>query len=238
MAFGMLRRKRRASLESAASVRNVFISYARENGVYVARLVERLREHDVDAWFDRDIEAGRQWATQLRQQMAASAAIVLVMSPAAARSKWVRIELRAAGRLAKPILPLLLAGALFRKLANVQYESVEGEVMPSDAFIDRLRELTGAKERPPRRLALFQEGVIPLTVNHFQQRGEVAIVEAALASDRGAAFIVQLSGMGGVGKTQLATVVAARQVRRHNLDVFIWANASSRDSVVSDYARR
>lgn len=54
--------------------------------------------------------------------------------------------------------------------------------------------------------------------------------------ESGGAAIV-LSGMGGVGKTQLAVDIAERLWTNGDVDLLIWAAAGSRESIVADYAR-
>jgi hypothetical protein len=46
-----------------------------------------------------------------------------------------------------------------------------------------------------------------------------------------------LSGLGGVGKTQLAAGLAHRVWDRHDVDLLVWVPATSRDSVVTSYAQ-
>jgi hypothetical protein len=49
----------------------VFISYVRENSKDVARLVEALKAHEVDVWFDKThLKPGDRWADVIRHEIA------------------------------------------------------------------------------------------------------------------------------------------------------------------------
>ncbi|MCH5677276.1 tetratricopeptide repeat protein [Streptomyces gilvus] len=82
-----------------------------------------------------------------------------------------------------------------------------------------------------------QVGVIPPAARSFQPRAEASRLRAAL----GGAGQVVLSGMGGVGKTQLAADYARTAWSdtgdTGGLDVLVWANAGSRDALVAAYAQ-
>jgi hypothetical protein len=44
-----------------------------------------------------------------------------------------------------------------------------------------------------------------------------------------------LSGLGGVGKTQLAAGLARRVWRERSVDLLVWVPATSRDAIVAGY---
>ncbi|MFE5860196.1 FxSxx-COOH system tetratricopeptide repeat protein, partial [Streptomyces virginiae] len=82
-----------------------------------------------------------------------------------------------------------------------------------------------------------QVGVIPSRALTFQNRLEAARLQAAVA-DGGTAVLGQvLTGMGGVGKTQLAADYARTTWQDGSLDVLVWVTASSRSAVVTSYAQ-
>jgi hypothetical protein len=69
------------------------------------------------------------------------------MSPVADESVWVEREIRRAEILGKPILPILLAGEPFFRLADMQYEDVTGGQSPSSRFVAKLSALVNANTR-------------------------------------------------------------------------------------------
>jgi tetratricopeptide (TPR) repeat protein len=212
---------------------HVFVSYAHSDIAYVRRLVNHLTERGVTVWFDEDIASGDRWNTVLRDRVRDCDALVLVMSPAAAASEWVRREVDLATESRRPVLPLLLAGGVILGLEETQYESVVDGRMPSPAFVDQLRSVQGGQTgRPVRARARHLVGVLPNQAQCFQERDLLA----ALSSGEPGHTQV-LTGMGGVGKTQLAAAVARRLLDMSTLDTLVWVNAASQDSVVSAYAR-
>ncbi|SCL20256.1 Tetratricopeptide repeat-containing protein [Micromonospora pallida] len=88
--------------------------------------------------------------------------------------------------------------------------------------------------RRPSGADRVRVGRIPPAAASWQNRQErLALVKAARAG-RTAVLTQVLSGMGGVGKTQLAAWFA-REVR-DEVDVLVWATAVGRDPIVAAYA--
>ena len=101
---------------------------------------------------------------------------------------------------------------------NIQYVFVGGDVLPRGW---------------PRLI-----GAMPPEADRFHERdlpGELAdrLSSGGLA---GAAVVVVLSGLGGVGKTQLAAHVARRGFESGDLDLVVWIPGSSRDAIVAGFA--
>jgi hypothetical protein len=135
---------RRAVRQAGAIADHVFVSYSRNDQDYVDHLVAHLRAAGLDVWIDKGIDHGSTWPSVIRDAVDTCGALVVVMTPAAERSEWVANEIQRAKVKSLPILPLLLDGLPFFVLGVVQHESVVGGAMPSAAFVQRLRALTGA----------------------------------------------------------------------------------------------
>jgi len=117
---------------------HVFISYAREDQAYARELAADLRSRGFGVWMDDRIDFGDRWWQTIVQAVGASAAIIVVMTPAAEVSEWVEKEILLARREKKPTFPLLLRGQGLALLITVQYADVTHGRMPPDSFYERL----------------------------------------------------------------------------------------------------
>jgi hypothetical protein len=95
--------------------------------------------------------------------------------------------------------------------------------------------LTMVVKQGPREPAAWphQVGLVPPRALSFQPRTELERLKEAVR-DGGTAV---LTGMGGVGKTQLAADYAHTTWLRGRLDVLVWISARSRSAVVTGYAQ-
>ncbi|WP_431330487.1 tetratricopeptide repeat protein [Streptomyces sp. IPPR8] len=82
-----------------------------------------------------------------------------------------------------------------------------------------------------------QVGVIPPEAQSFQHRAEADRLRATVAGGGTTMLSQVLTGMGGVGKTQLAAAHARAAWDDGRLDVLVWITASAQSSVVSGYAQ-
>jgi len=105
--------------------------------------------------------------------------------------------------------------------------------------------LSAASAADQRESWPLQSGPVPALADNYCARTETGI---ALGNAPGAGEILVLAGpsqndwsgqiaTGGTGKTQLATAAALELMRTGSADALIWVNASSRDAVLSGYAR-
>jgi tetratricopeptide (TPR) repeat protein len=94
-------------------------------------------------------------------------------------------------------------------------------------------------QRAPREPAAWphQVGVIPSAARSFQHRAEADRLRAAVEGGGTAVLSQVLTGMGGVGKTQLAADYARAAWNDGSLDVLVWVTASAQSPVVSAYAQ-
>ncbi|MCK6579169.1 MAG: toll/interleukin-1 receptor domain-containing protein [Anaerolineae bacterium] len=127
---------------------HAFISYAHEDADYVRRLVQALERRGIAAWIDDQIPKGALWAQSVIENLTGSAALVVIMTPAAEGSEWVQKELLIALDRRLPVFPLLLEGKPFPLIIDRQYEDVGGGALPSQAFSARLKEVVGGRNAP------------------------------------------------------------------------------------------
>ncbi|MFF7074513.1 tetratricopeptide repeat protein [Streptomyces pseudovenezuelae] len=94
-------------------------------------------------------------------------------------------------------------------------------------------------QHAPREPASWphQVGVIPSPARSFQHRAEADRLRAAVEGGGTAVLSQVLTGMGGVGKTQLAADYSRAAWDDGGLDVLVWVTASAQSPVVSGYAQ-
>ncbi|MFE9751408.1 tetratricopeptide repeat protein [Saccharothrix saharensis] len=86
---------------------------------------------------------------------------------------------------------------------------------------------------PVRVVWPVRVGIPPETVQHYRQRRAHAVLAETLSAGRAG---VVVSGLGGVGKTQLAARHGWSVWTDASVDVAVWVSALSRDAVVTLYS--
>jgi hypothetical protein len=71
----------------------VFISYSPHDEDLARKVAEGLRKSGLEVWDDRNIFPGDNWAKKTSQALEQSKAMVVLITPEALRSKWVRWEI-------------------------------------------------------------------------------------------------------------------------------------------------
>lgn len=89
---------------------DVFISYARSDEAFAARLAGVLEALGLTVWWDRNLATGDDWELEIERQLDAAAAVVVVWSPSSVKSKPVRAEARRADRKGK-LAPIVIDNA-------------------------------------------------------------------------------------------------------------------------------
>jgi hypothetical protein len=89
---------------------DVYISYAHRDYEAVVRLRDMLVANGVTVWWDRDLVPGMPWLQTIEQAEDYARALVVVGSPDAADSRWVRRDIDQALRLKLSIFPVWLRG--------------------------------------------------------------------------------------------------------------------------------
>jgi hypothetical protein len=188
---------------------------------------------------DNQIPSGERWEQVLRDKIATCSAVIVVVSPDAALSTWVDREVRYARRLGKRIIPIRYRGGRMDVVNHLQFGSASEAGVPSDDFIDRLRRL------PPYVPAMTRIiGPVPGEADCFQDRRLASNLDGSLVSGDVAELsglpkrsTQILSGLGGVGKTQIAASIAQSLHAAGDLDLLIWVTAHSRDTIWQGYAQ-
>lgn len=123
---------------------HIFISYSKHDASYAHKLVARLRQEGYDVWIDdRRLRSSDDWWPSIVHAIWSCAAIIVIMTPASDRSRWVQREITIADQRHKPIFPLLLDGGMdtpnWSIFVRTQFQDVRGGTMPSQTFFDDLQ---------------------------------------------------------------------------------------------------
>jgi TIR domain-containing protein len=94
------------------STPDIFLSYSRRNKEIQQRVVGWLRTRGFSVWVDNEgLTPGTPvWEAEIERAIAAAAAAVVLLSPEAKNSQWVRAETEYAKKNGKRVYPVLIAG--------------------------------------------------------------------------------------------------------------------------------
>ena len=120
----------------------IFLSHSDRDRTFVARLAETLRRHGLPVWYSgTDIVGAQQWHDEIGSALRRCDWFVLVLSPSAVNSTWVKRELIFAlqqNRLDDRIVPLLFESCDYTTLSWT---------LPSLQIIDFMQDFErGARE--------------------------------------------------------------------------------------------
>jgi len=94
--------------EASTAERSIFISYAHEDKDFAFNLASNLKLHEVSVWIDyQGIRVGDRVDDVIENEILACSEFLVVLSPDARKSDWVKNETQFALNEKKPVLPLL-----------------------------------------------------------------------------------------------------------------------------------
>ncbi|NTU56684.1 MAG: toll/interleukin-1 receptor domain-containing protein, partial [Anaerolineales bacterium] len=109
--------------------KEIFISYSRRDQEFVTRLASDLNAQVAGVWFDQSaIQPGEKWHDEIMEGIRDCKAFVLVLSPDAVESKYVREELNKALELGKTIFPVIYRPAKW----SGEFEAVVRDIQTLD----------------------------------------------------------------------------------------------------------
>lgn len=164
---------------------DVFISYAREDRDTAQALAQALAAQGLDAWWDRELTGGGDFAQEIAVQLKAAALVVVLWSEYAVASEFVRDE-SARARDAKKLLPVRITEVElplgFGTLNTLDLLGWRGDD-DEDGFVDLLAQvrarLAAGQGEPARPLPLHDpEG----GVTRRRQRRQWLVGGASLAA--------------------------------------------------------
>jgi hypothetical protein len=151
--------------------KDIFISYSRRDQEFVTRLASDLDTQVAGVWFDQStIQAGQKWHDEIMDGIRECKAFILVLSPDAVESKYVREEVNKALELGKTIFPVIYRPAKWTD----EFESLVHEVQTLDlrsgSYIDSFHKLVdglieaGAGKATIERPFLRQSAKTPMNI--------------------------------------------------------------------------
>jgi hypothetical protein len=151
--------------------KDIFISYSRRDQEFVTRFASDLNAQVAGVWFDQSaIQLGENWHEEIMDGIRECKAFILVLSPDAAESKYVREEVNKALELGKTIYPVIYRAAKW----TGEFESLVKEIQTLDlrsgSYTDNFQKLVdglievGAVKIAGERPFLRQSTKIPLNI--------------------------------------------------------------------------
>ncbi len=220
----------------------IFLSYARcDDEAFVRRLYESLTARGFDVWFDRESMPSRQltFHQEIIDAIAARDRFVLVVGPGVAQSDYVIQEWRYAYEMDKPVKCVLRLGE--ETLVPDELKLIDYSDLRDDRRYDaELEKLARQLSDPPPPLGKLI-GVPSLPRHLLARTNRVRALKDAVLADlmnptviTGAAARAGIHGMGGIGKSVLATMLARdREVRRAFPDGVAWVNIGQEPSITT-----
>ena len=138
----------------------VFLSYAREDAPVAKGIAECIGGAGHDVWWDRHIQGGSRFASEIDRELKGADAVVVLWTPASIESAWVQDE-AAEGRDSGRLVPVTLGGSRpplgFRQFHTVDLGAWDGngEPLETDDLIDAIAKIAGSgqKARGPSAVA-------------------------------------------------------------------------------------
>ena len=132
----------------------VFLSYAREDEPAAKQLAESIGRAGHDVWWDRHIQGGSRFSTEIDRELKSAEAVVVLWSPLSVESAWVQDE-AAEGRDTNRLVPVSLNGSRpplgFRQFHTVWPNGTATANPTSSAICSRQSPKPPVIMRPPRR---------------------------------------------------------------------------------------
>ncbi|WP_309661093.1 TIR domain-containing protein [Sphingomonas sp.] len=127
---------------------NVFLSYAREDEAAAKQLAEGIGGAGHEVWWDRHIQGGSRFSTEIDRALKSAEAVVVLWSPASVESAWVQDE-AAEGRDSGRLVPVSLAGTRpplgFRQFHTVELGKFNGAAGELNDLLDAISKTAGSK---------------------------------------------------------------------------------------------
>ncbi|HSL28825.1 MAG TPA: toll/interleukin-1 receptor domain-containing protein [Anaerolineales bacterium] len=121
---------------------DIFISYSRRDQEFVTRLASDLNAQVAGVWFDQStIQLGQKWHDEIMDGIRECKAFILVLSPDAMESRYVREEVSKALELGKTIFPVIYRPAKWIDEFETLVKEVQTLDLRSGSYTDNFQKL-------------------------------------------------------------------------------------------------
>ncbi len=141
---------------------HIFISYSREDVDFARYLRAQFETEGYRVWMDEQrLHPGSDWWDEIENNIITCSVFMVVMSPNSAGSKWVKREILCAEDNHRPIFPILLAGKVFGRLADLQAENMMGGITAklSQRLLDSLKGLLSTNTNTPLMVKITKANI-------------------------------------------------------------------------------
>ena len=122
--------------------KEIFISYSRRDQEFVTRLAHDLNEQVAFVWFDRStIQPGQRWHDEIMEGIQECKAFIVVLSPDAMESRYVREEVDKALELGKTIFPVIYRPAEWTGVFESLVSDVQTLDLRSGSYTENFQKL-------------------------------------------------------------------------------------------------
>ena len=122
--------------------KDIFISYSRRDQEFVTRLASDLNAQVAGVWFDQSaIQAGQKWHGEIMEGIRECKAFILVLSPDALASRYVREEVNKALELGKMIFPVVYRPAKWTGEFEALVHDIQTLDLRSGSYTDNFQKL-------------------------------------------------------------------------------------------------
>ena len=204
----------------------IFISYSSKEKDIASLVRETLENNGITCWMaPESIPASSGYAAEITEAIANAKVVVLVLSSPSMESRWVAKEVDFAICENKPIIPFHIDDSKLTRtfqlyLNNVQHNDAYRRIkLALGDLLDNVTALIGKKTEDAAR--------IHLKPSYREPNGSFCGREAEL-SELTEAFrdhgVVALSGIGGIGKSEIAKAYACRAYREARYEIVSYAD--------------
>lgn len=246
-----------SSPSNRSQVVTIFLSCADEDREFLLTLERQLigliREERIEVWHKYKVSAGTEWEEKAKEYLSIADIILLLVSPNFVASDYCykKEALDAMSQYKRRntrVIPIIISPIEWKNLVfgKLRCLPVEGKAVnmwkrKEEAFSDIVQGVRGSVEelaskfRPAPQSLTAPYWNVSHWRNPFFTGREDILLDLKQTFDANQLRIQAISGLPGLGKTQVATEYAYRNA--HSYQAVLWTNAESRELLISSFVR-